>query len=296
MGCIIHAGFQKCASSFLQKHVFPRLTTHDYIHSKTEMTEYEKLAKLFLPDISLDNPIHSLPGSNRLLSYEGFLTPEKAFPYYVYGIHSCVDIFIANVTQLLRSDDKILIVIRRQDSLIQSWLRFKSSLYVSDQAFFIDFPVPGDITNVRLKNQFGVSLMKSFDFFTIISRIAASIGKDRIHVIPFEDLQAWPARFYHRLGRAFKQDLSFLTRERLPLENASKDPPIRFHQGRLYRHSHPLRSSLPRFLKQWGMGLLAKDTSRMTESFRSDVLSLYGPGNKRLSDSFDLSLNVYDYF
>ena len=118
MATIIHGGFHKCASTFLQCQIFPKLKKHKHV----DWTGYTDLARYYYNDIEDKDKYEGLHDRDLLISSEGYMHLDVPLFYTPYG-RIRKDVFITNVSRLFKDQGRLLFVIRRQDSLIESWLR-----------------------------------------------------------------------------------------------------------------------------------------------------------------------------
>ncbi len=297
MESIIHVGFQKCASTFLQKHIFPKLKTYEYVDWQND-NEYAKLGSCFLEDISKTSPIFELPEKNVLISREGFVRANFPLQFYRYGHDRTKDILVANISKLFKDKGKILFVIRRQDEMVSSWIKFKGTFFMDSKKFFWDYPMKGkDLNDASLENRYGRYYTEYLDYFTIIQRFATVLGKERVHVLVFEDIANNRDKFYKDLSHAIGEDVTKYAKQSIPKENVSEQietfpPMLSVHQQTISK----IGKHVPNGFKSLMKKLLMKKRSNFYNEDREAILAIYKESNKRLSESFDLKLDRYDYY
>lgn len=292
LGSVIHIGYAKCASTFLQKLVFPEIQDYTILFRK-EMTE---LWRSFLDDRQAKEKKSKLLGSPVILSAEDITAPTTSMNVSYYGEANDYDVFLSNLAKISDHRLKILVIIRRQDNLVQSWLKYKPYRYNSFKSFFLDLPTT-DLGNKRIRMNYskGVALARSFDFFHNIRRLEGLVSADNIHVLVYEDLVENPRVFFDSLGRIFGQSLEdqMSLAERKINETGLSKPIIGPFQEQL---SRPFRKLLPSQVRKVGFRLLAQDNSVMSEGDRNTVLDLYRESNRRLSEWKNLNLGRYGYY
>jgi len=299
MSTIIHVGFHKCASTFLQMHVFPSLKTKKFVHWEND-NEYVQLGSQYLNDIPKNNPIFNLPNDDLLISREGFMCSNPHLSLFKYGETKTKDIFFANISVLFKKKGKLLFVIRRQDSLMESWIRFKPTSFHDAKSAFIDFPVKtSDINKTLLDNTRGCYYLEYLDYFNIIMRIATALGgTDRIHVLRQEDISNNPEKFYSDLSDACEEDLRHFASLDIPPENTSKptDRPPMILSSILEKlnwiKKTPTLSPATGILKK----IFYRNNCQFSSKDKKDLMDIYKDGNRLLSKILDLDLDEYGYF
>ena len=278
--------------------VFPRLKSRRFVHWEGDET-YVKLRELFLDDIPSDNPIHSLPQSNVLVSREGFLGSPSPLGLCRYGETGNRDIFIANVGKLLKDQGKLLVVIRRQDTLINSWVRYKPWQYLTMDNLFIDFPVEvtAETNLFNMTSRTGLYYSSYLDYFMIFKRILAQVDKSRVHILVFEDIANNRTKFYNELSEALDEDVTAIGHEKLQKVNASH-PEKRLdakYLGIYNKYRNFWSNRLP-FLKNCAKRLVVHETKELNTEEKERVLAMYADGNRHLDEALGLGLKQYGYY
>ena len=257
------------------------------------MTE---LWRSFLDDRQAKEKKSKLLGSPVILSAEDITAPTTSMNVSYYGEANDYDVFLSNLAKISDHRLKILVIIRRQDNLVQSWLKYKPYRYNSFKSFFLDLPTT-DLGNKRIRMNYskGVALARSFDFFHNIRRLEGLVSADNIHVLVYEDLVENPRVFFDSLGRIFGQSLEdqMSLAERKINETGPAKPIIGPFREQF---SRPFRKLLPSQVRKVGFQLLAQDNSVMSEGDRNTVLDLYRESNRRLSEWKNLNLGRYGYY
>ena len=119
---IFHIGLPKCASTYLQEVVFPKIKTWNYIRNADERMAF------------LGNPYYKLPKEMSLLKNERNLISNEAIagtsfpfptcdgPYTTKGFSTYMEreYGLSNTLRVIRDSGFILVVIRRQDDWLES--------------------------------------------------------------------------------------------------------------------------------------------------------------------------------
>jgi len=310
-GAIVHAGFPKCASTFLQKQIFSNLKSYRLEHDEL----YSKLGTTYLEDIRSDSPIFKLPSQdNIIISRETFLYYDIPLAWRKYRRRMNKDIFISNITSLFKDKGKLLFIIRRQDSSIESWLQYQAH-FQKEEYFFVDYPVSGSVLDeyyeirnkkeydydikiykkAHLINKYGTTYTHSFDYFDIFKRIAAGVDKDRICILLFEDLEEDQKKFYDQLGNFIGEDLSRFVNAGIKKENVTKNVPEVRNPIMLSDSLASYRKIIPGPIRKFLRKILSQKVY-ISDKFRKDILNLYRENNCRLAKDFNLDLEKYGYF
>ena len=287
---VIHIGFPKCASTFLQQEIFPRVTTYQFIqdpktHSILHTRYYHNLPHDFL--------FFRLGRTKYIFSNEGILNicehwSDRELQNYER------EIAVSNLTRIFRDYGNILVVIRRQDDVVESLFRHKAWKFSGrPESVFLDFPINKTDHGFQLLTSTGRIFTELFDYYKWIMRIANELGKRRIHILIYEDLVYSPDIFFQMLGSILEEDIGHLVQHKDSKKNVS----LR-RQVILPKYAQPFtyfKHNIPSTL-QTGLRSLLKREIAFGAANRAKLLNLYRYGNKRLSEEFGLELNRYGYF
>lgn len=278
-GPVIHIGFPKAASSFLQEIVFPEVEGYDYISEKRRVRDLSKRYWFeyddeFGRDFDLD--------ANLILSREHLLAP--AYSMLETELYQHRNMSMANLIHFFRDKGTILVVLRRQDSLIESLVKFKSSFFHSGRTIFLDFATDGPW--LHLGDRLHSMLLQSFDFCAVLSQLAGVVGRDRVKLLFYEDLVRQPALFMTQLGEIFEQDLGRLAESAERRVNAS---PATSQLG------NPVAAGLNRRLNGKLSRWLPRRPVALADDTRRRLLAIYAPGNEKLFRWFGLE-NRHGYY
>ena len=291
MATIIHGGFHKCASTFLQHQIFPKLKKHKYING----TGYTDLVKYYLNDIEDKGKYEELHDRDLLISNEGYMHLDVPLSYTPYG-RVRKDIFITNVSKLFMDQGRLLFVIRRQDTLIESWLRYSPAQFLSEGCFFLDYPISGKNKNFVLKNRYGYTYTSTFDFYEFFQRIATFVDKDRVHILVLEDLKHDKQRFFEKLGEAVEEDVMWGKDDSLKPVNVTQDKAVITNPLIMrYDWIEKVKKIAPPFLRKAISSKLKRNVC-LSDQFKSEVMELYKERNEKLDRCWGLGLKQYGYY
>ena len=186
-GHIVHVGYHKTASTWLQVSVFPHLA--DVCYGDPLLAHFiVNLATAADPTFfaagfrSVLRQIEQTSSSPLLLSYEGLSG----------SLWDGDETGLRNAERLhgLLPAARILIAVRRQDEMLRSI----HAQYVNEGgtrplgAFVDGQSVPGSRFSLR-----------HLEYDRLVGRYVDLFGRDRVWVVPYEYLRAWPDRFLDRL-------------------------------------------------------------------------------------------------
>jgi hypothetical protein len=279
---VIHLGFPKCASTFLQKQVFPHLKTYEYVGFYNETRE---MVHKYPHELPADFPISKVAGTRVLISRERLLGMESShlmFPGHIYNAA------MWNIHKFFGTDVTMLAVIRRQDDIVRSRFRHKYGAIMKENLFFLDYPAARRTrwSAWTFKTRGGVYL-NSFDYFNRLMPYAELFGKDQIKILVYEDLIYDPGRFFEDMSRALDEDVSMFIDKVDQRENVSKRnmPTANPIVQKLNKHTNGLMSKL-----------LPHREVNISPKFAKELLGHFSESNERLSSFFGLNLERYGYF
>jgi hypothetical protein len=278
---VVHLGFPKCASTFLQRQIFPNLRSYEYLQMYAETQE---IIRKFPHELTDSSPLARLQGKRALISRERILAPAvspRILP------EQAVNAAIWNIHAALGRDVTLLVVIRRQDDIVRSRFRHKYKALLSPDNYFVDFPGRRRRSNVwDFQSTNGVYLT-GYDYFSRLIPLAELFGRERVKILLYEDLVENQPLFFSALSDALDEDVSALADRAVARENVSeKRAPVQ--SLILQRLNNRMRGRLDR--------ILPKREIDISNTFAEELMSIFKDGNRRLSDYFGLSLARYGYF
>ena len=294
---VVHVGFIKAASTFMEEVAFPAIPGYDvYGCRDNQPPALDRLASRFLCTDPPDAADLAFVRSKHILTNP-----------LIFGLRnhqSVIDrepdhnraILLSNVLRLYGSSARYLVVIRRQDSLANSLMRYKSGMYSAAENLFVDFPyrrTPDRLVHVSGGD--GGIYLDSLDFYTRIMELANVVGPDRVHILVYEDVAKDRDRFISELEKVFEMPLDAVRAKMDDKRMVSPKVPMavpRFrHAGLVDKLPAPVADAGRRI----GRKVLARPV-RMSDDFRAELLAVFRTSNRALSDAFGLELDRYGYF
>ena len=289
---ILHIGYPKCASTFLQEVIFPKLSSREFIIcSETQRI----LATTYYHDLPDDLLFFRLGRSRYIYSSEGFL---QCCYHWSSG---CVEAYereisISNITRVFRDFGTILIVIRRQDELVESLCKASAGRFKNPDNVFIDFPIRR-YNNwqqcYKLVTRRGFMFTDSFDYYKWVMRIVSELGKERVHVLVYEDLVWNSSRFFENLGSVVGENIEHLRKSSDERRQVSPSTSVVIPQ-RLDALAARVKKYMPR-QSVYVKAVLSK-RHVVRKKYKQELLRLFTDSNRALSREFSLGLDRYGYY
>ena len=200
----------------------------------------------------------------------------------------------ANLNELYGRACKILIVIRRQDTAIDSMIRYKQRYLSNPRMYLMDYPVRISLFgSYRAEGLYG-RLLDAYNYYRNLFLLLPVFGKDNIHVLLYEDLMQDPAKFFQDLGVCFGENLDFMVsgvdqRENVRSRKYDDLPAGYVPMGHLVRKLNNLSGfRLEKLLPKRSYGLPPEDAEK--------IMAIFGSENSKLDDLFGLRLARYGYY
>ncbi|MDD3798723.1 MAG: hypothetical protein PHE36_06040 [Novosphingobium sp.] len=302
-GPIVHIGYHKTATTWLQKAVLPSSSTHTFIPRKTVQQ-----ALLVPPGLHFD------PGKAREILAAGqcgrpVVFSEENLSGYLHngGLHGLIGPEMARRIKGTLPDARIVIFIRNQLDI----LRASYAQYVSGGGTFGQTRYFGGLRHLHgaLTRPWKAPAfeMEHFEFDRLIAYYDSLFGKDRVFVYPFEwlrDTGALLERMERDLGIRFAEDVAGMKEANVSLGGggllllrfvnlftrqsvANKSWLIDLPGGQGVRHAG-----------KWLIGRLPgvnRRKHRLPDKVRARALEHYAMSNRRLLELRDLPLAELGY-
>jgi len=290
---IFHIGLPKCASTYLQEVVFPKLKKWNYIRNASE-----KKAFLGNPYYKLPKEMSYFKNERNIISHE-----EIAKPISPYSINDSVcmerEYGLSNTLRVIRDSGFVLVVIRRQDDWLESILKAQPVFSGNPKNVFLDYPIK--YTDKKspyfIPRRYGNFLVESIDYYKLFIRISSQIGRERIKILLYEDLVHDPVLFFTQLSEIFEEDLLHLVSLKDDKRNVSKIKsehiPFYLRLGIRNRFGH---IAGVKFIIELMTRLFFKREIKFDKKSRSNFLAIFKEHNRRLADEFNLDSGKYGYF
>jgi len=186
---IVHLGYHKTATTWLQKRVFPHATSHDFVCRKTVQDAILAPPGMhFCPDRARE--VLALQGRNRPV-----LLSEENLSGYLHngGLHGFIAPEVARRLKSVLPTAQIVIFIRNQFDICRaSYAQYVSGGGTWGQRRYFETGrfVRGALTRPWKAPVFE---FEHFEFDRLVAHYDSLFGSDRVHVYPYEWLGDRPA-------------------------------------------------------------------------------------------------------
>ncbi len=289
---VVHGGLEKAASTFLQQRIFPNVPNYQYFPELRPLLIEIGTAHWTHLKKDIVTEIGGLSGSNSILSSEGLICLERA---YDGQFTSRSDLTIGNLAHLLGDSLHFVVVLRRQDTAIDSMIRYKQRYLADPKSFMVDFPAKRTRVSAMWDYRSLTSrLLQSYNYYHHMIPAFETLGPERVTVLTHEELANKPDAFFARLSEVFDTDIGKLADQSAEKVNArsakySDLPQDYVPMPHFIRRLNNLSGNrLEKFLPSRKSGL--------TEEMKREILDIFRESNRQLSDLFKLDLNEYEYF
>lgn len=293
---LIHIGHHKCASSFLQYEVFPKIKDVKLLAYEEKSIGILKLQKemtdlIYTPNIFYDHEKNSQIFKNQdinCISYEGLIG---------HGVNSGTGMQIEYIAKRLKNiypDAKILLVIRNQVSFIESW--YKDNVKFGYVAGFEKW-----FKRKKIHNE-----LNWIKYGEIVKLYQELFSKDNVKVVLFEELFSKNKiteilEFANmkneglenvNLNKKLNGGQLALTLPLTRLINKSFGSKVNYGNGFVYtnwrKYGIPLFNSLSLLLK-------FKKTKLGFDGYKREIYELYHKSNKLLNSITGIDLKKHNY-
>tara|TARA_B100001971_G_scaffold91989_1_gene84807 strand:- start:133 stop:1017 length:885 start_codon:yes stop_codon:yes gene_type:complete len=289
---IFHIGLPKCASTYLQEVVFPKIKTWNYIRNADE-----KMAFLGNPYYKLPKEMSYLKNERNLISHEEIAEP--IYPCSISDSHYMEREYgLSNTLRVIRDSGFVLVVIRRQDDWLNSIIKAHPVYNGKHNNVFLDYPrIYSKKRPYFIPQRYGNFLVESIDHYKLFIRISSLIGRERIKILLYEDLVHDPMLFFTQLSEIFEEDLLHLVSLKNEKRNVSKikveQIPFCLRHGIRNRFGH---IAGVKFIVELMNRLFFLRRPKYDKKSRSNFLAIFKEHNRRLADEFNLDSGKYGYF
>lgn len=293
---IIHVGYSKCASTYLQKKLFPE---HEdiFLYGKNLSGQGEKF-----PGLSgeLTRDLINLECFRGLtdqylddINYHMEQNKNKTFVWSnEHFCESVAPLFLAQNFKALIPDAEILVIIRKQTDIVKSMYNFKAyHLEFSPQPYKNKHIKFSDWIAYCYKNLNTIGGHKardwSGDYLRIIHyddyiRILESVFEPKnIHIIPFE-----------RLIKDFKEVYQVIGVTEKIIENKPENKSQQNHFAHQVASALGLKRGLGLGLSKW----LPKPNKQFDQASLDLVFNTYKASNQQLDERYQLGLQQLGYY
>ena len=184
---LIHIGYHKTASSYLQHVIFPQLPVNlfnpDEYHLKLIGNENPEKAELFRDWIAEE--VNNTQNSNKKIT----IISHEALSGHPHGYKKIQPFVIADNLAKVFPDSRILIVIRNQFDYIASLYAFRVAVKGEEYRSFDNF--------VKFAGTKG--LFEHLEYHLLIEYYQSLFGKEKVLVLPMELLVRTPEKFIMKI-------------------------------------------------------------------------------------------------
>lgn len=186
---IVHLGYHKTATTWLQKQLFPLATSHDFVPRKTVQEAFLVPSGMhFCADKAAE--VLALGGRNRPV-----LLSEENLSGYLHngGLHGFLAPEVARRIKAVLPEAQIVIFIRNQFEICRAtYAQYVSGGGTWGQKRYFDTArhVCGALTRPWKAPAFE---FEHFEFDRLVAHYDALFGRERVHVYPYEWLKDRPA-------------------------------------------------------------------------------------------------------
>ena len=285
---VVHVGIQRGASTFLQKQIFPQIPGYSY-DASVVLRDYGH-AHLDAMTPGKSQLLKAFANRNVILSDEGALFTGSI---YTGRLKADSRIIFSNLAEAFGQNCRIFIMIRRQDTAIDSMVRYKQR-YLSDPSTFLaDYPVSQSIFGTYKSEGLYGKLLDSYNYYRHLMMLRPFFGRS-VHIGLFEEMRAEPNKFFAGLSRLFEVDVGHLAGQTKKVENEKSKkysglPPAYVPMGHLVRKLNNLSGH--RLEK-----LLPSRKSAIEPDMAADILKIFRDDNRRLDELLGLGLDRYGYY
>lgn len=196
---IVHLGYHKTATTWLQKQVFPHATSHDFLPRKTVQDAFLAPSGMHFC-ATRASEVLALKGRNRPV-----LLSEENLSGYLHngGLHGFLAPEVARRVKAVLPDARIVIFIRNQYDICRaSYAQYVSGGGTWGQRRYFETArfVQGALTRAWKAPVFE---FEHFEFDRLVAHYDALFGRERVHVYPYEwldDRETLLARMEADLG------------------------------------------------------------------------------------------------
>lgn len=308
---ILHIGFPKCASTYLQTYVFPEMDNVEYLgfYYNRDRKFFDENVHTLVNSIQMDDGIDFSLDRSRAL-FEASIAPLLAqgrrviLSNEVFCQQRADRTLVAQRLKALFGEARVLVIVRNQFNALASMYAFQKlrGSNVSNKALFgnpsmktIDDWIEEQIINLY------VSYIKTLKYCEIADHYASLFGDKNVHVLPLELMDENSNAFLEEIG-----DICGCPAPVVSVEESRSNRKARPSRKRMLYQS--IRSkfakdiSLSTYLPGPLRGLWAVLIDRgatfepeISERHKAWLADFYGPSNRRFQEKFGIDVEKYGY-
>jgi hypothetical protein len=288
----IHIGYPKTGSTYLQKHVFTQIKNLEFLGHK-EFVESGLFNLLWRIERAIDYDFifNYIKDKRFFISFEEITGPSMQGSLVM-------DEIPLRLKKALKQDIKVLITIRRQDTLIKS-------LYLQ----YLHLGGTLSFKNIINNKNFGQSRIETeaYNFYKTYIKYCEIFGSENVVIIPYEYLLESPKLFKKHLELFFENEVFDL------VDNKNENRSVKGLQVKYLRFVNNFLDSwvsekyiVPSSLvkqNKFRLKLQKSNFLRFGKSFNENenklsqiILKQFYVSNKALDEKLDLNLKKYGYY
>lgn len=295
---IIHVGFPKSGTSYLQRQIYPQISEINYIpHEQCKLIFKELLIEndLHFNQDTTKNAIsrHLVDNKANLFSFESLVGPM----FFVSGANR------RTIAMRLKElgFKKIIITIRNQYSTIESI--YKQYIQQGGVLGFNDF-VTG-----KKKTYFKVFKLNFLNYHSLINLYKQEFGSENVLILLQEELLLQPSSVMSQLTGFLevRNSIEVQSKKENKSLSLSSLKVLRFLNHFTYSEFRPsnilsdkfttwkVRVFMQRYLDPYVFSKINSNNSLLTPDIRQILFSYYEKSNKKLQSENNLDLKQYNY-
>tara|TARA_B100000401_G_C52667099_1_gene652956 strand:- start:38 stop:868 length:831 start_codon:yes stop_codon:yes gene_type:complete len=232
-----HVGFFHSGSTFIQKNILYKIDTYNTNLRKDDIDKNRsRLPKNFGKFFFAENKsIYSDFNKIKrpfIYSSEAFSVPMEHPSFYEKKNKNKLlqnpRISVLNLISYLVTNqkDEVIIIIRKQTDLINSYYKRLNKFFKNENEIFIDFPYKFNSHKTSSRNiclkKYGQIYIDSLDFREFVGKFSNFIDKKRIHILPYELLKFNGKTFLNKFEKIINIKLN---KNQIPLKQIVNKSP-----------------------------------------------------------------------
>lgn len=294
MSTIIHIGYHRTGTSFLQKSIFPQCQKHAF-HGHPEMLEHGLIDVAWRADRSIDynKLIETYRGQTSLISFESFVGPIREGS-------TLIDVIPFRFKRIWKDDPvKILITIRKQDEFLKS--------------YYAQWVASGGTTKIAnfLRNDLDRSRfdLNTLNYWTTYSNYAEIFGAENVLVLPQELMKKDLPQFLSILNAFTGEEFQTVEKQATALNRSLSGYQLKWMRfiNRIFETQMSIDYLIPKRyfntmkyrikLQHSNFLRFGKSFSQAEEAQLKEIMESYFDSNKQLQAVFkDYPLKEYGYY
>ncbi|OGI00444.1 MAG: hypothetical protein A2Y25_11890 [Candidatus Melainabacteria bacterium GWF2_37_15] len=301
---IIHVGAHKTASTFLQEKIFNRLSDIYYTgwHIKNKNLIDDDPLEMDLPKkLMLENPL-SIDFDQEKQRIENFIQtiPENKIIYSCEGLFGYMNqsyrdnIFLSDALKKIFPNAKIFLVVRKQDTWLESAYRHLISRGKSISVNkFLNY-YKGEFKDLYFGIDHNVIDVKAFNWANFVDNYVKLFGKDRVLVLPYEMFKKNQNEFLTRFYK-FADIQPFYPADNVIVNKGLSNTSLFISYYTNFFLQRKLRIIFNKFLKSLD-NCICLNWEIINEKIKREIMDLHKESNQKLEELIGIDLKQYGYY